>query len=170
MLYEDSSVKNTRVKYEGSPAAESAKGPTAIEFAYMIKTTEELGRDCDDAERILDVIYDTFFKMCEFRASGEELNDRFIKVYTQQLYKVYTSIAGSTAIYKTGTNAAENFKVFVDWLNNAGVFKDVARVAAIDGYGKVRITQNFNYTEVNDDNNNVRTVLKYITENAKAGK
>ena len=145
------------------------KGPTAIEFAYMIKTTEELGRDCDDAERILTVIYDTFYKMCAYRASGEEMSDRFIKVYTQQLCRLYNSIAASRPVCRTEADCKSKFEEFVAWLNKSGVFKDVAKVSPIDGYGRVRINKNFDYTE-GGDGNNVKNILKFIAAGNKAKK
>ena len=173
MLYEDASAKenksNLKVKFDGELDFVDTKGPTAIEFAYMIKTTEELGRDCDDAERILAVIYDTFYKMCAYRASGEEMNDRFIKVYTQQLCRLYNSIAASRPVCRTESDCRSKFEELVAWLNKSGVFKDVAKVSPIDGYGRVRINKNFDYTE-GGDGNNVKNILKFIAAGNKAKK
>ena len=173
ILYEDPSNKdnknNLKVKFDGELDFVDTKGPTALEFAYMIKTTEELGRDCDDAERILDVIYDTFYKMCAYRASGEEMNDRFIKIYTQQLGRFYNSVAASRYICRTETDCKSNFDELVSWLNRSGVFKSVAKVSPIDGYGRVRINKNFDYTEASDGNN-VNSILKFIIAGAKSKK
>ena len=128
---------------------------TALEFAYLVKNAEELGRDCDDAERILTVIYDTFYKLCAYRASGEDMADRFVKVYQQQLGKVYSALAASSVVCDTGNSAVETFKGIVDWINKAEAFKDIPGGASTDGFGKVRITENFNYKKDSD-------VLSYL--------
>ena len=162
-LYVDESDKgkgnknNLKIKLDGDMDFVATEGPTAIELAYLIKTTEELGRDCDDAERLLTVIYETFHKMCAYRATGEELNDRFITVYKQQLDKVFCALAGSKFICRTGSNCRSTFGEFVSWINSADAFKTIPTNSPIDGYGKVRREENYKYDAVPE----INSVLKF---------
>jgi hypothetical protein len=167
-LYEDRSNKgaknNLKVSLDGSLEFVDSYGPNAIEFAYLIKTAEELGRDCDDAERILTVIYDTFYKLCSYRAMGDDMTDRLIKVYKQQLCKVYNSLAACKTVCATGISSRSTFKGIVSWLNKSDTFKDVSKLSPIDGYGKVRIDQNFDYKDTKENkDNNIENILTFIT-------
>jgi hypothetical protein len=163
-LYEDKDSKASKVKgTKGNYEMTSSKGPNAIEFAYLMRKNEEQGRDCDDAERLLAVIYETFYNMCKYRASGEDAADRFIKIYTQQMCRVYNAVAGSSIMCKSsGAGCVEEFKALVAWLNGADTFKDVATISPIDANGNVRLIKNFEYLDAKYDNNNVKDVLDFI--------
>ena len=143
-LYNDPSTKNTEAAKK--PRLEGAKmvtakreGPTALEFAYMIKTSEEIGRDCDDAERIVAVIYDTFFKFCSYRTSPQNTPERFIQVYKQQLGKVYETLAVSKQICAAGTECYALFNLFTLWLNQSEAFKTISDDTPMDDKGNISI-------------------------------
>ena len=147
-LYNDPSTKNTEAakkpKLDGSKMVSTKReGPTALEFAYMIKTSEEIGRDCDDAERIIDVLYDTFFKFCSYRTSPQNTPERFIQVYKQQLGKVYETLATSKQICAAGTECYALFNLFTLWLNQSGTFKTISDDTPMDDKGNVCIDSPF---------------------------
>lgn len=125
-------------KLYSDPSMKKA-GPTALEFAYMIKTSEEIGRDCDDAERIVDVLYDTFSKLCGYRTSPQSTPERFIQVYRQQLDKVYESLASCKQIAAAGSECYALFNQFTLWLNQSGAFKTISNDTPMDDKGNICI-------------------------------
>ncbi|MBQ7828860.1 MAG: hypothetical protein IJ345_01140 [Clostridia bacterium] len=162
-LYADSSRKT-----EQRPTADGEwndrVGPTALEFAYMIKTSEELGRDCDDAERILRVLYKTFKEMISHRTSPETTPERFIQVYKQQLSKVYESFAGAEIVCRAGNECAAHFTQLVNWLQAADVFYTISDDMPMDETGKVLINSVFDY---NRPSSKVKSVLNAIKNRSK---
>ncbi len=161
-LYTDSSKKGSakRVKSVGGKLALDAgrEGPTAIEFAYMIKTSEELGRDCDDAERILEVLYSVFKQICEYRTNPQNTPERFIQVYVQQLGNVYESIAGSATIISAGTECIAHFTQLTSWLNRSGVFKTISEQSPMDEKGEICINELFHYAKDKD----TKAILDFV--------
>ena len=128
----------------------SAKGKiTVVEFAYMVKSNEEADRDCDDAERILKVIYKTFLEMITFRLAGEENTERFRQVYRQQLMNFYKAFADIDVIKKKdgGKNEAL-FTQLVDWLNQNGLFLTISDNAPLDEHGNLAIDRPFDWRSV----------------------
>ena len=144
-LFRDDSVgtieginKPVEVK-DGKLKTEKRVGPTAIEFAYMIKTSEEIGRDCDDAERILEVLYDTFYKICAYRTNPATNPECFIALYKHELDKIYTAVAASQLVFSAGAEAEAIFNIFTLWLNQAGTFRTISDDVPMDDRGNVCI-------------------------------
>ncbi len=164
-LYDDDSeidkVSCKKVCFEnGKMVSKPHDGPTLFEFAYMVKNSEEIGRDCDDAERILQVAYAVFKELCEYRTNPESSPELFIQVYKQQLCNVYEAIAGSKFVSCCGTGAAVQFNQMADWMHNSGVFNDISRDVPTDDKGNLCIIHSFNYKE--KDNVEVARILKFI--------
>ncbi len=160
-LYTDPSSRkaNKRVKITSSkPTLEPKEGPTALELAYMVRTSEELGRDCDDAERILDVIYSTFKKMCEYRTTPQNTPERFIQVYKQQLNKVYEALATASTIMAAGSECRAHFNQLTSWLNQADVFKTISMDTPMDDKGNVCIDTIFDFMK----NPSTKAILDFI--------
>lgn len=166
-LYADPSDKKNKgskkVKYDNKSAklvVTERTGPTAIEFAYMIKTSEEIGRDCDDAERILSVLYKTFKSLCAFRTSPENNPERFIQVYKQQLGNVYEALAVAKVVCASGSECVPHFNQLVTWLNQADVFNTISEDLPMDETGKVCIDVAFDYTK--SSANDVKKYLEFV--------
>ena len=101
-------------------------GPSILEFAYLVKISEESSRDNDDAERVATVAYDIFKDICAFRANPDTNAERYVDVYKWELNLVLCSIAKSTLVSGNGGKDVEaNFNQFISWLNDAGLFKDI---------------------------------------------
>jgi len=147
-------VKKSKSKSEEK---DEQDGPSAIEFAYMVKTSEELDRDCDDAERILQVLYSIFVDFCEYRTNSKEYPERFIKVYGQQLGNFYEAIAG-LKIVQTASERKTIFNQFVDWFNANGVFNAVSEVSPVDENGNIRRDAAFDCEKAGD--NEVKSILE----------
>ncbi len=138
-LYIDESIGQSgdkKAKKKGDCEGVKDNSPTAIEFAYMVKTSEEINRDCDDAERILEVLYSTFKMMCEYRTNPEERPERFIQVYKHHLGNVYESIA-KKAVSESGDCCMDYFTQIVAWMNDADVFNTVSENNPLDKGGVV---------------------------------
>ena len=123
----------------------------------MVKTSEELNRDCDDAERILKVLYSIFVEFCEYRTNSLEYPERFIKVYGQQLGNFYEAIAGLKLVQTAGERKTI-FNQFVDWFNKNDVFNSVSEIAPVDEDGKIRMDAAFDCEKVGD--NTVKNILE----------
>lgn len=134
------------LKYNGTTFVPRL-GPTLIEFAHMVKTSEESGRDCDDAERILRVVYNVFMDLCEHRASPDTYSDRFIQVYKQQIGKFYEALANANIVVAAGAECRSHYNQLTDWLNKAGVFNTIAEDGGL---------------ETNDADNGVTITTPYI--------
>ena len=166
-LYVDGSTKGTRdakrVKIDKKPMYVDREGPTLLDFAYMIKTSEELGRDCDDAERVLTVVYDAFKSLCSHRANPQNYPERFIQVYKQQLGNVYETLATSKTVCKAGTECKSHFNQFVSWLHQTGVFDTISKYAPMDSKGNVCINTLFKA----EDSTEVKKILDFIKKGGK---
>ena len=136
-------------------------GPTVLEFAYMIKTSEEIGRDCDDAERILKVVYEIFEKMCEYRTNPDSNPERFIQVYKQQLGNVLESFAASKVVCESGTECKAHFRQMLVWLNGSGLFNTISDDTPMDETGKVVINVPFDF-EKDTATNDVKKILNFV--------
>lgn len=167
-LYTDESTKGTRaakkVKIDKKPVLVGRAGPTAIEFAYMIKTSEEQGRDCDDAERILSVLYNTFKSMCSYRTNPKNNPERFIQVYKQQLSKFYESLATAKTVFAATSECKAHFNNFVSWLNQCEVFNTISEDTPMDDTGKVCIDTAYDYRKAKDSSDKI---LEFIRRGAK---
>ncbi len=140
-LYDDPEVSTSKKSF-----VSKKEGPSALEFAYMIKTSEEQNRDCDDAERILDVLYTVFYEMCACRTNPETNQEGFIDVYKQQLGNVYKSVAKATVVVEQGASCYDQFKILATWFNKAGVFNAIPEDTPMDEKGKVCINMPYEAT------------------------
>lgn len=156
--------KNPEGKYKMLRSNEwkSKDGPSAIEFAYAIKTREEGARDNDDADRIIKVLYKVFCDIIESKVSPETYPDRFIRIYKQQIQKFYEAIASIDLVVKAGKDARIYFKQVIDWINGAGLFLDINGTLPFDEEGKILINEPFTL-----DKSDANTVIRRI-EKAKA--
>ena len=171
-LYEDTqeSAKKSSKKItisDGKIAEGKRVGPTVLEFAYMVKTSEECERDCDDAERILSVVYKIFVDFCSYRANPVENSDRFIQVYGQQLGKIYEALASCSVIVGAGKDCKAHFTQLVSWLNYADTFNAISVEVPRDEKGNVCINSAFDYSS--DKRNEVARILRYICNGEDGG-
>lgn len=158
----DDGKKSKKIKIAGGKAtAEKRVGPTILEFAYMVKTSEEIGRDCDDAERILRVAYEVFTELCAYRTNPDDNPERFIQVYSQQLGKVYEALATSKVVCSAGKDCKAHFNQIVSWLNYANTFNAISDDMPMDETGKVCINTPFDYNR--GPKTDVIRVLNYIS-------
>ena len=95
-----------------------------IEFANAVKASEETIRDCDDAEMILLVGYETFCKFCQHRISPKKNPERYASVYTQQLDKFIEAFVMDTDTLKTG-DPIGYAKQVIEWMTNNECFRAI---------------------------------------------
>ncbi len=165
-LYVDASANVMRIKNSSNgPVTVKRDGPTAIEFAYMVKTSEELGRDCDDAERLLEVLYGIFKDMCAYRTNPQLNPERFIQVYGQQLGNFYEAMATARQVYEAGAECESHFNQFTTWLNQANVFNAISADTPMDDKGNVCIDSVYDYTK--DKDGGARKILLAIKKGVK---
>ncbi len=135
---------------ESSAFPTEKKGPSIIELAYLIKTSEESGRDCDDAERILAVAYDVFKDICKFRANPDLFPDRFIEIYKWQLQNVFKGLLSTKIVLNDVENCDAYLGQFASWFNGEKVFQDISDDLPISDTGEINISSKFNYA-VNEE-------------------
>ncbi len=145
--------------FEKVTEKEADKRMNLIEFAYAIKTSEEASSDCDDAEKILQVAYETFCHFCEFRLPREKDPGRFAGVYTQQLDHLYNALmagvkqglsssdSDSVSAKVSASRARDNVMNLVSWANAAGCFRSIAPDNMLDANGNIRF-ENYKFEEV----------------------
>ena len=136
---------------------------TVLEFAYLIKASEEAMRDCDDAERILDVVYDVFKDMCSYRANMKTNAEVFANVYKQQLGKIFESLAKSRTIAQADTDCELYFNQLVNWLQCSDTFLCISEAQPTDEAGNIVINEKFQIENFPD----VRTALMETRAKAK---
>ena len=122
-----------------------------LDFAYKVKNNEESGLDCDDAERILDVAYETFMKFVSHRTPKDVAPERFIQVYKQQVTNVYLSVVKTAAkpldeaTLKSDKahNIVKNaFNQIIFWMNYSDTFRGIGDdKEAINEKGEISINQ-----------------------------
>ena len=122
-----------------------------IDFAYKIKNNEESGLDCDDAERIIEVAYETFMKFMTYRTPMKAYPERFIQLYKQQSKNFYEGIANSAIKVcknnlsnKEAKNTVINaFDAMLFWLNYADTFRGIGEdKEAMNEAGDILINEN----------------------------
>lgn len=129
-----------------------SKEVSILEFAYKVKNSEESSLDCDDAERILYVAYDTFIELIAHRAPQKQ-PEKFIQIYKQQIEKVYKSIFEYATNAKTTQGEDPNelkniFTAFIGWLNFADTFKNINPERPVNSRGEVVINETITFDEV----------------------
>ncbi len=149
-LYDDptrNASNRTKIVGGNSSVVDEYDGPSALEFAYLVKTSEESGRDCDDAERILKVLYSTFVKMCDYRVPRQTAPDLFITVYNQQIGNVYTDLAHSAPVVNAGASCESLFIQIKDWMSQTNVFKAISLETPMNDKGEIIIDTVFDHTK-----------------------
>ncbi len=146
------------VLFEDKDRAEgdSKKGPSAVELAYLVKSCEENDRDCDDAERILRVLYKVFLQMITFRIAPEQNPERYIQVYRQQLVNFYEALASIDAVTNEGDNCELYYGQLVEWINGQGLFIDCSGDSSFDKFGYCNDGKKFDFR----NEQSVMTILK----------
>lgn len=128
LFYKDPTESGKRVNKTADGNYEIGKkvGPTAVEFAHIVRKCEEIDRDCDDAERILRVLYKVFYQIIAHRTSPENNPEQFITIYKQQLNKFYEALACIEIICDAKNDCEDYFRVIVDWLTSNKLFMDIS--------------------------------------------
>ena len=156
--------------YEDPSQRDSDIGPTATEFAYQIKTSEEMGRDCDDADRIIRVLYSTFVDMIAYCTSPDTKPHWFVDVYNQQLCNFYEAFAKIDFVYKARENCEKYFDNLVQWINGLGCFMCIdPDNYSTDANGNIIIDRRFDRNKTGDKDTGVREVRK-VLEDIKTAK
>ncbi len=116
------------------------KPMSLLEFAYAVKTSEEISGDCDDAEKILAVGYEIFCRFCEARLPVKKDPGRYAGVYTQQLDKFYFALRKNMTQVKDegAAKTQEKLNSMIDWINSAGFFRSIPTENMIDVNGEIR--------------------------------
>ncbi len=113
-----------------------------LEFAYLVKTSEESSMDCDDAERIIRVVYKTFLDYCKSKTPMDSAPERFIQVYKHQLQHVYRAVAEYVCVSNNGVEYEDYFNQFATWLNSCGTFMSISSsFESINEFGEVVINE-----------------------------
>ena len=75
-----------RKKKQGSRSEyDYSEAKSVLEFAFDVKCNEETLHDCDDADRLLKVAFDTLCRFCEYRAPFATLSGNYMSIYNRQL-------------------------------------------------------------------------------------
>jgi len=135
---------------------------SAMEFAYLIKTSEEIDRDCDDAERILCVLYTVFKEMIGTRVSADKTPERFRQIYCQQLINFYQAFARIKFVTKAGKNCESYYAELVEWMNQAELFLDID-----ENDGTAAINKRFDFHK---KEYKIKPMLEQIAKEAKEPK
>ena len=130
-------------KYKIIEPSKNKKGPSIIELAFLVKTSEESIRDCDDAERIITVAYDIFLDICKFRANPDLNLDRFMRIYDWELRKVYEGILTTRMVAKDDKYCAEYVKQIAAWFDNVKIFQALSEERPYNNVGELNISLQF---------------------------
>ncbi len=133
-----------------------------LEFAYMIKTSEEASRDCDYAERIIKTSYDVFKDFIAYRANPSTTPELFLNVYKQQLTKVFESFADSKTVRTLGEDCDKFVSQIIGWLESQNTFV----VQPLDDESGTSLKGKFSY----EDFPEVKTQVDEIKTQAKKNK
>ncbi len=123
--------------------AKGKTGPSIIEFAYLVKTSEESIRDCDDAERIITVAYDIFLDICKFRANPDLNLDRFMRIYDWELRKVFEGILSTKMVLKEEQYCKEYIDQFATWFENVNIFQALSEAKPFNELQELNLTAKF---------------------------
>ena len=93
-----------------------------LEFAYLIKASEEATRDCDYAERIVKTSYDVFKDIIGYRASPTATPETFVNIYKQQLQNVFVSLAESKTLRELGAECGKFLEQLVGWFESQNCY------------------------------------------------
>ncbi len=161
LLYTDPTENGKRVNRISEGVYEIGKkaGPTAVEFAHIVRKCEELDRDCDDAERILRVLYKVFYQIIAYRTSPETNREQFITVYKQQLNKFYEALACIEVICDAKGECENYYREITDWLTRNKLFMDISIENPTENNSReLAINVPYEY----NNNPTINTILKLI--------
>lgn len=103
-------------------------GIGVLEFAFGVKSSEESSRDCNDAERILNVAYKIFLELIEYRINRDNNPSLFYSVYMQQLEELFVALAKGSTVSRekknsqNPENAIAMYNHIVSWVNDSNTF------------------------------------------------
>ena len=113
----------------------NARGYGLFDFAYAVKASEESARDCDDADRILQVASDIFSDMCRFKTS--RVSD-FERVYNQQLEQLFLALAESRSIQsQRGPSRKAFFDRIAAWAYDLKAFRMIDKHKMMDAKNNI---------------------------------
>ncbi len=98
-----------------------------FEFYNKIKCSEESGFDCDDAEKILAVGYDTFRRFCNKCVSEQNDPENYMTVYEWQIDKFMIALCKDADIQKESDPLFQATRL-IAMVNEAGYFKSIDRI------------------------------------------
>lgn len=93
-----------------------------LEFAYMIKCSEEASRDCDYAERIVRTSYEVFKDIIAYKANPKTNKEVYLNIYRQQLSNVFVSLAESKTVRLLGTDCDKFLEQIIGWFESQGAY------------------------------------------------
>lgn len=115
--------------YSAENTASKQLSLSLFELYNKVKRTEEsAGKfDCNDAEKLLRVGYETFVAFCEAGASSTTTPEIYTSIYTQQIEKFMIALLCDEDIQRDGDPEfrAESLKNMV---NDAGYFKMISHI------------------------------------------
>lgn len=120
-------------------------GPSIIDFAYLVKSSEETGRDCDDAERIISVAYDIFMDICSCRANPVDYTDRFIEIYKHELGLVYEGLLLNKVVFEDILNWNSFIRQFSSWFTGCNIFQAISEDMPLNADETLNMSAKFDY-------------------------
>ncbi|MBR5900537.1 MAG: hypothetical protein IKZ38_03990 [Clostridia bacterium] len=133
------------IKCKNITVPSKKKGPSIIEFAYLVKTSEESLRDCDDAERIINVAYDVFMDICKFRANPAMFLERFMRIYDWELRKVFEGVLTTKMVMTEENNCKAYIEQFASWFKNTNIFQALSEARPLNADNELNISDKFDY-------------------------
>lgn len=122
-------------------------GPSIIEFAYLVKLSEESGRDCDDAERIVSVAYEVFLDICTYRANPHTDLDMFLEIYDHNLNRFVEGILNTKMVVEDEGYCDEYIDKLLAWITNNNAFKSMSEEVPFTTTGELNMNGIFKYEE-----------------------
>lgn len=105
-----------RKRMSGRKSYDYSEAESILEFAYEIKCNEETMHDCDDADRLLKVAFDTLCRFCEFRAPFSALAGSYVSIYNQQLSRFAQDVLNSLCQKRSADRGKEEMREFANRL------------------------------------------------------
>jgi hypothetical protein len=108
-------------------SAEAVKAPrnklslSLLELAFRIKVLEEADRDCDDAEKILRVGYETLLKFCKAKLAKDN-EEELYHIYLFQLQKFVEALYSDEDTRRLGDEAYSYVDRIITWANTNDCF------------------------------------------------
>ncbi len=122
-------------------------GPSIIEFAYLVKLSEESGRDCDDAERIITVAYQVFLDICTYRANPHTDLDMFLEIYDHNLNRFIEGILNTKMVIEDEGYCDEYVDKILAWITSNNAFKAMSEEVPFTATGELNMNSIFKYED-----------------------